>query len=341
MYGGIQKKPHEQILEKISEYDIFRYYIGEFVLNRSFCSPIRQDKNPSFVIWYSSGTKYKLFFKDYSTGDKGTCFDYISLKYGLSFYDSLKKVSKDFGLNVFHEGVKLFNLESSPFVSKTIDYEKIKQDTIIQCKIRQWNSTYDKEYWSKFGIQCKTLIKYQVFPLDLVFLNHRIIITGTKNNPVYGYYNDLNKEYIEQWKIYKPLEPSKADKWLNNCPNAVIQGYKQLPEQGDYLVLTKALKDVLCLYEMDIPAVAPQSEGILIGKRKMSELKERFKEIYVMFDEDKVGIKGSQKYEQEYSTKSIFIPKGSKCKDIAEYCNKDGLQIGKEMIIKLLDENII
>ena len=45
----------ETILERISEYDIFRfYYPGKWKLNVATHSPFRKDDNPSFII----GTKH-------------------------------------------------------------------------------------------------------------------------------------------------------------------------------------------------------------------------------------------------------------------------------------------
>lgn len=50
-----------------------------------------------------------------------------------------------------------------------------------------------------------------------------------------------------------------------------------LPESGDILIITKALKDVMVLYEYGIPAIAPCSENLFITEAQYNHLKERFK----------------------------------------------------------------
>ena len=55
-------------------------------------------------------------------------------------------------------------------------------------------------------------------------------------------------------KIYQPYSNFK---WLSNTSASDLQGLSQLPDRGDTLVITKSLKDVMCLDIWDIPAIAP------------------------------------------------------------------------------------
>ena len=53
----------EVILEKITEYDIFRHYCFSFkILNKKFCSELRKDKRPSVSIVNYKGS---LLYKDF------------------------------------------------------------------------------------------------------------------------------------------------------------------------------------------------------------------------------------------------------------------------------------
>lgn len=91
------------------------------------------------------------------------------------------------------------------------------------------------------------------------------------------------------FKIYRPLA-DKYHKWRNNLTEYDIQGYKQLPEKGDILIITKSLKDVMCLCKMGIPAVSPASESTFIPNIALEELKKRFKRIIILLIEIKLVV---------------------------------------------------
>ena len=64
------------ILKKINEYDIFSYYIPDFkAINKVFCSPLRQDSNPSCSIQEWNG---KLYYKDFGNGDSYTVINFVT-----------------------------------------------------------------------------------------------------------------------------------------------------------------------------------------------------------------------------------------------------------------------
>ena len=64
-----------------------------------------------------------------------------------------------------------------------------------------------------------------------------------------------------------------------------------LPKSGDdYVVITKSLKDVMVLYEFNIPAIAPNSETLFISDKQLEKLKSKFKNIVVFYYNDCVGI---------------------------------------------------
>ena len=50
----------EYILSKVTEYDIYAHYLGQFKVGMIYQSPFRKDKNPSFGIFYSKRTKQFL-----------------------------------------------------------------------------------------------------------------------------------------------------------------------------------------------------------------------------------------------------------------------------------------
>lgn len=104
-------------------------------------------------------------------------------------------------------------------------------------------------------------------------------------------------------------------------------------EGGENLIITKSLKDVCVLYEHGIPSIAPNSENIFVTDAQYTKLKEKFKNIYVLYDNDEPGIAGAEKIKEKYpDVKLIFIPKESECKDISDYRKRWGKEKTNELI---------
>ena len=100
MYGSrVVELSDEEILSRISCLDIFSYYIGkDFKYGRAICSPLRKDKSPSFTIFKHHSGKY--FFKDFSTGETGDCFTFLTKLFGLKRFDTYRLVDNDFQLGI-------------------------------------------------------------------------------------------------------------------------------------------------------------------------------------------------------------------------------------------------
>lgn len=97
---------------------------------------------------------------------------------------------------------------------------------------------------------------------------------------VFGYYGGI-KQDIEQWRIYHPQKTKY--KWISNWKNHQIQGAHMLPKQGgDLLVITKSLKDVMCLYEYGITAIAPCSENEFLTDTQYQKVRNKFKNIILL-----------------------------------------------------------
>ena len=87
------------ILEKITEFDIFKFYCPRFIeLNKKFCSELREDKRPSASIVNYNGN---LLYKDFGYPDHTfNCFGYVQFKYGVTFTQALIRISTDFNLKL-------------------------------------------------------------------------------------------------------------------------------------------------------------------------------------------------------------------------------------------------
>jgi len=289
----------EDILSKISEYDIFAKYIGEFRLGNIYNSPLREDKVPSFGIFVSHKTG-SLLYKDLANGDCGNVFKFVKQLKNMSTYkETLESIANDLNIS---------GLEIAMDSSST---KKMTQKETLIAVTRKPLNIKDIEYWNSFGISKETLKTFQVAPISRYFLNGTVKWNYRDESPMYCY------KIFNKFKIYRPLEKG-LNKWRGNLGPLDIQGFEQLPESGDLLIITKSLKDVMTLYEMGYNAVSPSSESASIPEIVMRNLARRFKKIIVFYDRDKAGVQFARKLVKEYSLSFMFINKKHKTKDVSD-----------------------
>ena len=106
-----------------------------------------------------------------------------------------------------------------------------------------------------------------------------------------------------------------------------------LPKNGDYLVVTKSMKDVMLLHEFDIPAIAPVSETVFLTDSNYKKLKDRFGKLILLYDNDYTGIKFMNKIRKKYDVIPLWLPFNGP-KDISDYYKA----YGKEKTQLLIDE---
>lgn len=285
------------ILSKVTEYDIYAKYIGQFKVGMIYNSPFRKDKNPSFGIYYSKRTK-QLLFKDHGTGECGNVIKFVSLFTGKTEYNDILSDIVD-KLNITNN-TKL--VSSKQYIQPT--------ETVIGV-VRQEFTDVDINYWKQFNISINTLKKFNVNSIKYYLCNGIVKGTYKRENPMYAY------KVYNNFKIYRPLA-DKYTKWRNNLTDYDIQGYEQLPQKGDILFITKSMKDVMCLHEMGYPAVSPSSESTFLSKDVLEQLKTRFKRIIILFDRDTAGVKRSRKLSRETGLEAMFINKKFKAKDVSD-----------------------
>ena len=215
------------------------------------------------------------------------------------------------------------------FIKKSFSKERIK----IGIKKRPCNK-HDANYWKQFGIRKKTLIKYNVAPISYVFYNGKAV----KLEKLAYSYQEV-KDNIISYKIYQPY--NKRFKWINNANYSVHQGYRQLPESGDLLIITKSLKDVMSLHDVvNITAIGLQSESVLMKQSVMDEYKRRFKEVICLFDNDKAGEKLSVEFTEKYHIPHFFMPKYDEVTDFSDLVKVIGIENAKEEFYKCLKRRI-
>jgi len=301
------------ILEKITEFDIFKFYCPRFIdRNKKFCSELREDKRPSASIVNYNGN---LLYKDFGYPDHTfNCFGYVQFKYGITFTEAL--ISTDFNLRLASTNGIIKTKTPKLYGKQEID----KKVTVIRKKRRPWYIK-DAIFWSKFGITKEILINFAVEPIDYYWINENRFSCKTIT---YAF------RFSNKFKIYAPYETDL--KWFSNTNKDIIQGYTQLPEEGDVLYITSSLKDVMCLYAMRMHSIALQSEMQMPTMVLMQMLKKRFKRIVIFYDNDTPGQSMASKICSEYQLDNLHIPSNWNAKDVSDAISVQGFNKVKQFI---------
>lgn len=321
----------DYILNKISEYDLWKRYCSNFdEIDKPFLSELYDDRNPSCRIKHN--TLNRLIYKDFGTGDSYDCFSYIQAKYGCNFQESLRIVYNDFKL-----GSTKIDIIPQLVLNDVLNKPKKSYKSFIEI-VPQGFTITDYNYWSQYQIPLYKLIDYNVFSCRKVYLHTKdgrtLSYEYTDKNPIYAY-RFVDDEGKYTYKVYFPLA-DKKHKWLFSGKHTDIEGYDQLPLNGDILILTKSLKDCICYNLIGYPAISLQGETNKLTNDMLHKIYKRFDKLIVNYDCDEEGIRGSKRLKQEHNLDYFFI---DDYKDLSDYMKYNSLLSTKEMInnkIKLL-----
>ena len=304
----------ELILSRFSEEQLMEYYLHISVKKGLFRSPLRKDKQPTCSFYRNkSGT---LIFKDFATGQHLNVFDVVQSIFKCNYFESLRIIANDFGIvrdNTLHKNPGKINLNPVKIKDKEISK--------IQIEIQEFTDN-ELKWWGKYGISKDILKRFNVYSCKHVFLNDQLFAKSQQHCPIFGYYG---KKYqgLELWRCYFPKRTSF--RFITNWPSKKIQGYDQLPKKGKLLVITKSMKDSMCLYSCGITACAPNSENLFISDKVLDDLKNRFENIVVLYDNDRPGLYNMAKIRKEHPELTyVFIPNRYGSKDISDFYKDHG-----------------
>lgn len=302
----------ELLLSKYSQETFFEHYLGIPVKKGLFISPsiIRTDHKPTCAFYKNQ--KGILTYKDFA----GPTFDFIGcVKYifNCSYYKALRIIANDF--NFIQTGEK--NLPKIPYTGYKLN---ITDHAKIEVEIKEFTAK-ELQWWESFGISKKTLDRFKVFSIKSIFLNGNYFSSSAENSPIYGYYGGNNSLGDELWRLYMPTK--KTYRFLSNWHATMIQGAKQISKSGDFIVITKSLKDVMALYEFGIPAIAPNSENLFLTEAQYDKLQHRFKMIYLLYDRDLPGVKAANKIRKNFPNLKVLLMPNTK--DFTDYVKKYGI----------------
>lgn len=314
----------EYILSKVSDKQIFDYYIGQpYKLGQLIKSNLRENDNtPSFNVFNTNnGLKYKDF-----AHSSGNCFEYVKNLYGCSYKQALEIIARDFNLKSENTTTII-----KPKISSYV--EEVYKKRILPIK-RGWN-LLDKKYWTdKYYITLELLNDFDIFPLQAAYLQKspdeiKLWAEHTDSNPIYCYKLD------DTYKCYRPYADKKY-KWLSTTELDDIQGMKQLPEKGELLIITSSMKDVLVLRLLGYYAIALGGEGNSIPDHIINYLWACFDNIVVFYDNDEAGLKYGKILSNKIGAGNIYIPEEYKEKDISDFIDIHRYDETQKLMNKLL-----
>lgn len=329
----------KSILEEVSEAQILAFF---FNVNRLPCiinSPLREDRNPSFGFFSKNGKKIR--YRDFATGESGGVFDLLVSFLKKPLTDVLKIIAsnikeiKDSEIKDFKGG----NVEDDNNYSTLRDRPKVD----LQVKLRNYEAK-DLNYWKSYGVSEDTLKWANVYPISHILITknkYRYIFPAEENAYVYIEY----KDDIPSFKVYQPY--SKSRKWINGHDSSVWDLWEKIPKKGKYLIITSSRKDAMCIIEnLKIPALALQGEGYIPKKKVMDELKARYANIFILYDNDMNNkINNGQilghKLASLFRLKTLTIPDQFRAKDPSDLYRLRGKQVLKDLIYNQIKKQTV
>lgn len=299
----------EDVMTNIAEIDVYRMLgfkdddVGRFML-----SPLRNDDTrPSFRISSGNG---RLRWKDYGTNESGGVIDlYMKMNPYMTFNEVLTAI----WTRVPHNGKDVIRTN---LMNRKAAYPEIKV-------ILRKPEAKDIDFWQSFHITPDILKVFNVHCVSVFWIGRQMYPSYDKK--VYGY------DLLSEWKIYRPEENSL--RFVSGGPS--LQGMHQLPESGDTLIIQKSYKDVMLMYRMGIPAIAPQAESIMITEQQHSVLSQRFKRILVWGDPDNAGKLFMQRHHEKYGYIPICNDDGE-TKDVTDHAKRFGYESAELMTKRLI-----
>lgn len=306
----------EVVLEKISEMDIFRYYMPNawspgIITN----SPFRKDTHPSFIIGIVEDNKLRYidFAEDKYRGD---CFQFVKDLYNLrNIDDVLKLIDKDFKL-----GITDISISRPRRNLSTV--KKVKHKKYVKIDVSTKSFTKEElAYWNEYYLDLKDLKENNVFSINRLYLNGSLIYLPP-TQLVFGY------RYDDRWKIYRPLG-EREEKWFpNNVPISVMEG-KHLIKDAPFAFITKSKKDFMVVKKLIQHTCAVQNEGIAcFNKENVKFLKDNSKRQVLSFDSDGPGVKSSLEITKQFDFDYCNVPKkflNNKVKDWSDLAKFKGM----------------
>jgi hypothetical protein len=317
----------EKILRQVGQEDIMEEFLGIPVQYRGhFKSPLRKDKEPTCSFkWVDN----KLLFRDWSEPRSKDCFDIVKEQHSCDFYTAMQIVANR--LNLTRETPRE-GFRPDKQALESYKRHKNNEKSIIEVK-RQRLTSKDIRYLKSYHLTHKITKKYNVHGIYSVWLNGKLFYTTSSQKPALGYYFGEDEQGRQKWKIYFY---QTTEKWRFIGNTNRINGWVQLPKEGKLLIITKSLKDVMCLARFGIPSIAMQAETQIPYDYIIEELQQRFQNIYTLLDYDRTGVISANKIYKLYDIPALFFKDDYDVKDFSDYLKKYGVSNTTALVAEAL-----
>lgn len=312
------------ILSRVPEFDLFRFYCPSFAqLNKKFSSELRTDNDPSCSI--TQMPSGRLIYRDHTEGITFTIFQYVQRKFFCTEEEALNIISADFNLT----NLKPVLTPSLNYVGLPDPLLKNKENVLtpIPIKRREWLPS--DTYWDQYHIPREILNLYRVVPISAMWTQVQASLYQTywfkPEDPAYSYEHGNSMR-----KVLRP-NTSRDKKWRSNIPRHIYSGWDQLDPQGDVLIITKALKDVMIWRMAGFNAISPQGESIRPTEGFINLLLSRYPRILVNYDNDAAGIRNMNEITEQFGLEGFVMPQEKDPSDFVKVHGFDSL-IFKQLI---------
>lgn len=322
----------ESILAKVSTYDILNHYLspyhnsGRLTQGKNISNPFLPDKQntPSFNI-YQCSQNNEWRFKDFATGDEGSCFDLVMKLYKVSFPEAIEIINRDLCLLLNNKVNQNHTENQSKLIKQVYSFKK-----------REYTD-FEMAFWRKFGINIEILKKYNVAAIE-VFCNTNkegklYTVKSESDKFIFGYDNG-------NWlKLYKPLDEKQFRfQYLGVKEPGYIFGWQQLPDKSELIFITGGEKDVMTLAAMGFNAISLNSETASLDKNIVDELVNRFDKIIILYDNDQTGLKQSELLASKHNLHRIVLPEiPNNGKDISDFIAQGGT---REKLLDIISRSL-
>lgn len=287
------KQIREQIMDSISAEHIQDMIVSDLALvekNKKYICHMHNEKHPS-MSFHREGK----FFRCFSCRGTYNLFDHYMQYKGLSFFESLKEIIKDFGLT---------NIDIDVQVPKRKPKDKPKTHDSVTGQVEQ--------YIKLRGISCKTL-EYADVKSD-------------KGNVVFQYFDENGTHISNKYRPARKVGKDDLKMWFQSNTNCNTLYNMQMIDVAQPLVVCEGEFDCLSLIEsgyknvVSVPTGASSEEWI----DSCWEWITQFEEVIIWFDNDKAGIDGARKVAARLPNNLVKVVHSDKGKDINEILHRHG-----------------
>jgi hypothetical protein len=295
----------EAILSKISTFDIYRFYHGNFKINDVTVNRHRGEKNPSLII----GNKLtsELTHKDFGNYNwRGDAFHFVEQIHKCDFYEALQRIDRDMNLGISStpiKGRKVVTWEQPEEITKKPPFFQIV--TLNTLTKEGW------DYWGKYYQGEEDIKRENIFMPKEIWRNKKKIYLGNLLTFCF-YYPDIDK-----WKIYRPFAPTKEKdtpihkwKWDTCIPFDYVENLENMENCSSNGFLAKSKKDRMVLMKaLDTQCVASiQAEDPACVSPRCIEIFQNIEKKYAIMDNDKKGVETSWWLTKQHNFKHINVP---------------------------------